>query len=420
MEISATGAVIGLLLAVVLIIRKVPACYALMIGAFAGGIAGGAGPEACVKEMISGAKDIMPAVLRVLAAGILAGTLICSGAAERIAQGIIEGLGHKRAVLALILSALALTAAGVFIDVAVLTVAPVALAVAYRGGYSRMGILFALIGGGKSGNVISANPNTIIAAENYHAPLSNVMLANVGAALVGVAVTLLIARWLVTRGEGVEAPATAEKAESLPALWAAVAGPAIAVFLLFLRPVAGIAIDPLVALPVGGIAGAVLMGRWRKCVDYAVYGLKPMSNVSVLLIGTGALAGIIKASTLKTVILDGMNRMGLPDLLIAPVSGALMSGATASTTAGATIASATFGQVVLAAGISAVWGAAMTNAGATVLDHLPHGSFFHVTGGSVSMSFKGRLKLIPYESLVGGALAAVSTLSCWLFMRFFA
>ena len=57
-------------------------------------------------------------------------------------------------------------------------------------------------------------------------------------------------------------------------------------------------------------------------------------------------------------------------------------------------------------GISAVWGAAMINSGATVLDHLPHGSFFHATGGVCELNFKERLKLIPYESLIGIVLAA--------------
>ena len=74
----------------------------------------------------------------------------------------------------------------------------------------------------------------------------------------------------------------------------------------------------------------------------------------------------------------------------------------------ATIASASFAQTVLGSGVSAVWGAAMTNAGATVLDHLPHGSFFHATGGSIGMDVKERLRLIPYETAVGLVLATAS------------
>ncbi|MEG2256363.1 MAG: GntP family permease, partial [Cetobacterium sp.] len=63
---------------------------------------------------------------------------------------------------------------------------------------------------------------------------------------------------------------------------------------------------------------------------------------------------------------------------------------------------------ILAAGVSAVWGAAMINSGATVLDHLPHGSFFHSTGGANNMKLEERLKLIPYESAIGLVLATSS------------
>ena len=78
-----------------------------------------------------------------------------------------------------------------------------------------------------------------------------------------------------------------------------------------------------------------------------------------------------------------------------------MSAVTASTTAGATIASASFAPTLLAAGLQAVWGAALVNVGATVLDHLPHGSFFHATSGSMELSMKEGLKLIPYMTLIG-------------------
>lgn len=39
--------------------------------------------------------------------------------------------------------------------------------------------------------------------------------------------------------------------------------------------------------------------------------------------------------------------------------------------------------------------------GATVIDSLPHGSFFHATGGAAGLEIKERMKLIPYEMCVG-------------------
>ena len=62
--------------------------------------------------------------MRILAAGVLAGVLIESGAATTIAETIVKKLGETRALLALALATLILTAVGVFVDVAVITVAP--------------------------------------------------------------------------------------------------------------------------------------------------------------------------------------------------------------------------------------------------------------------------------------------------------
>jgi GntP family gluconate:H+ symporter len=90
-----------------------------------------------------------------------------------------------------------------------------------------------------------------------------------------------------------------------------------------------------------------------------------------------------------------------------------MAGATASTTAGATIAAQTFAGALTDAGVPALAAAATVHAGATVVDSLPHGSFFHATGGSVFMTVSERLKLIPYEAAVG--LAATAASCCrWL------
>ena len=58
----------------------------------------------------------------------------------------------------------------------------------------------------------------------------------------------------------------------------------------------------------------------------------------------------------------------------------------------------------------AVSAAAIIHAGATVLDSLPHGLFFHATGGSVFMAIEDRMKLIPYEAIIGLSSTIVSTI----------
>ena len=415
MMMSAIGALVGLVLSIVLIVRKLSPVYSLLLGALVGGLLGGLGIEATATTMVSGVKDITPAIVRILAAGVLSGVLIKSGAAESISHTIVEKLGRKQVYLALALSVMLLTAVGVFVDVAVITVAPVAIMIGRKLGASRFKILLAMIGGGKCGNIISPNPNTIIAAENMEAPLSSVMFAGLVPAIIGLLVTVYVIIPLMPNSDLYTPTSDTEEdgsgTKALPSFWASVAGPLVAIALLALRPLAGVAIDPMVALPVGGIVGIATTRTWNKAGESISFGLEKMSVVAVLLVGTGAIAGIIKASSLTDLLIGVMGSGEGGRVLLAPLAGAIMSAATASTTAGATVASASFGQTILAAGIPAVWGAAMINAGATVLDHLPHGSFFHATGGSVDMSIKQRLRLIPYESLVGLVLATCSTIA---------
>lgn len=411
---SALAALIGLVLAIVLIIKKVSPVYSLMLGALAGGLLSGIGLVQTVDHMLSGVKDITPAILRILAAGVLSGALIKTGAAASISQSVVKGLGQKHVYLAIAFSAMLLTGVGVFIDVAVITVAPIALMLGRKLSISKMKLLFAMIAGGKCGNIMSANPNTIIAAENYGAPLPSVMAAGIVPAIIGLILTVYVILPLMS-SKGNAAleydPEEDHEDSQLPSFLAALAGPLASIALLALRPLFGIVIDPMIALPVGGFVTILATRSWSRTAESLTFGLEKMSGVAILLVGTGTIAGIIKASEIKDVLIAMLSGWEAGGVIMAPLSAILMSAATASTTAGATISSASFSQTVLASGVSAVWGAAMTNAGATVLDHLPHGSFFHATGGSVGMSIKERIRLIPYESAIGLVLTLMSLAS---------
>ena len=447
---SSLAAIIGLALAIVLIIKKISPVYSLMIGALAGGFLGCGSLVGTVSEMFEGVKSITPAILRILAAGVLSGALIRSRAAESIAESIVRRLGPRFVFLSLALATMILCAVGVFVDVAVITVAPVALALASRLGLSRGKVLLALIGGGKCGNIMSPNPNTIIAAENYGAPLSSVMAAGIIPALIGLLVTVYIIVPLLPSGKaraagiaspegtagsegmagsegtagsegiagsegtvGSEGIAGSEGAagEKLPSFLASIAGPLFTIALLSLRPLFGIVIDPMIALPLGGIVTLAATRSLNITSESIEYGLSKMAPVALLLIGTGTIAGVISASDMKDVVISWLTGWNVSGMFMAPLSSILMSAATASTTAGATIASASFSDAILETGLAGLWGAALTNAGATVLDHLPHGSFFHASAGSVSMPFKERLSLIPFESLVGLTLT-LTTILC--------
>lgn len=413
---SALAALIGLIISIVLILRKLSPVYSLVLGALIGGLLAGWGLPVTVGHMIGGVQDISKAIMRILAAGVLTGMLVKTGAASTIARSIIKALGEKYIYLALALSAMLLTAMGVFIDVAVITIAPIAIIMGSKLRLSKMKLLLAMIGGGKCGNIISPNPNTIVAADNFDAPLSSVMGAGVVPAVIGLVLTVFVIVPMIPKGDliGDFKGEEVKDDEVLPALWRSLVGPIVTIVLLALRPIAKIEIDPMVALPVGGIIGIIITGHWKNMGNCLSYGLEKMSGIAILLVGTGALAGVIQASDIKDVLVGLLSNWENGGTFMAPIAGALMSAASASTTAGATIASASFAEAIMAAGVTAVWGAAMVNAGATVMDHLPHGSFFHATGGAMGFSVKERLKLIPYESLVGLILTIGSVGMCFL------
>ena len=402
------GALIGLGVAILLIIRKVTPVYALVFGSLVGGLLGGGGLVETVTAMIDGTKGMIPSVLRILASGVLVGALVQTGSAVKIADTVVARLGARFALAAIALATMIVGAVGVFIDIAVITVAPVALAVGRKTSLPVSALLLAMVGGGKAGNIISPNPNTIAAADAFKVDLTALMAANAVPALCALVVTVVLAGWLARRKAAgdVETVAPVETGGPVsrtptPGVLAAIAGPVAVITLLALRPIAGVSVDPMVALPVGGIVSCVACGAWRKTVAYSEFGLGKVAGVVILLLGTGTVAGIVKASALNGDIIALLDTLHLPMVVLAPASGILLAGATASTTAGATIAAQTFAPVLLEARIPALSAAAMLHAGATVIDSLPHGSFFHATGGAVAMGVGERLRLIPFEAAVG-------------------
>jgi GntP family gluconate:H+ symporter len=418
-----SGAIIGLVVAIIFILRKVNPVYALFGGAIIGGVIGGASLADTTQAVIDGTNSVMGAVVRVLAAGVLAGILIESGAAEKIAETIVEKLGERKALLAISLASMVITAVGVFIAVSVIIVAPIAISVAKKAGLTKSAILLAMIGGGKAGNIISPNPNTIAVAKGFNLDLAQVMIRGFIPAVVGLLVTYLVATLLNKRGEVIKETDISEVAvttvKEKPSFGKAMVAPVIAIVLLAISPIgsmlnipalAAIKIDSMIILPVAGMIGLIAMGKFNNFIPYTTSGLNKMTGTAIILIGAGAIAGIISKSNLSDAVVYCIQSTGISGVFLAPVSGILMAGATASTSTGSIVAAGSFGKAILAMGVAPLNAAVMVHTGATVIDHLPHGNFFHATADSVKMDIKERMKLMPFESMVGGAMCIVATI----------
>lgn len=410
MQITTFGAIFGLFTAIILIIKKFQPVYSLMLGALIGGLIGGCHLSQTVEYMINGAKDISPSILRVLASGVLAGCLIKTGSVNKISEEIIKLLGTEKAILGIAISTMVLAGVGVNLDVAIITVAPIGMYIGNKLSYSKISILLALAGGGKAGNIISPNPNTLAVAENFNITLSNVMASNIVTAICGIFITIILTKLIIDKGSKFEQSNILQEKKEMPTLFRSLIGPLVSIGLLFLGNISSVSIDPLIALPLGGIVCVIVTGNIKKLNNCLAYGVSQMQGVCILLIGTGTLAGIIQMSNLQNSTITALEVLSIPQFLLAPISGMLMSLATASSTAGATIASSTFKEAIISSGFSALNGASIVNAGSSAFEQLPHGSLFHTSAKSVNMDIKERFTLLPYEIMIGFSMTVVSTL----------
>lgn len=421
MDISWIGALAGLALAIALILLRLAPTYALILGAIVGGFIGGADFSEVLSILISGTQSVQGTVIRIIAAGVFAGVMMESGAAETIAKVIVDKLGGTKAMLSLALATMVITAVGVFIPVAVLIVAPIALTVGHKMGYSKIAILVALSGGGKAGNIISPNPNTIAAAGGFDLDVNQVMLGGIVPAIFGLLVAVLLASALKYKGTKITDEESKEleknSVDHLPTLSKALIAPVIAIVLLMVSPVGAILgidfleaikIDSLFILPFAGILGSVALGKSKQIMNYCSAGLNRMTPTILIIIGAGAIGGLITASTLPTAVVNLVETSGISGTFLAPIAGMLMAAATASTSTGVILATGSFSSAILNTGVTPLSAAVMTHTGATVIDHLPHGTYFHVTRNAMGMSMKDRMKVVLYESLVGLTMTIVA------------
>lgn len=423
MVISWWGALIGLALAIYLILKKLNPVYSLMLGAIIGALLGGASLTGTIDILVKGEQSVMGTVLRVLAAGMLAGVMMESGAAETLARTIVDKLGDRMAILSLALATMVITAVGVFIPVAVLIVAPIALEVGRRMHVSKLALLVALSGGGKAGNIISPNANTIAAAKVFGLELSQVMIANFIPAVVALIVTVIVARLLVKKGDAVMEADLGDMVDSdtgnLPTLGQAVVTPILAIVLLLLNPIGQVAhltlltkvnLDATYVLPFAAIVGALVMKKGRELRDYARVGMTRMTDVVLILIGAGAIGATITSSNLPQLLIKGVEASHMPGVLLAPISGILMAAATASTSTGVILATGSFAKAILGFGVAPLAAAAMVHTGAIVIDQLPQGNYFHVTANAMHMDLRQRSQGILYEAMVGGSAMLTATI----------
>ncbi len=152
------------------------------------------------------------------------------------------------------------------------------------------------------------------------------MMRNIIPALFALVITIILANMLSKKNDDPITAADLEGSDKqqLPGFLPAILGPVVVIALLALRPICGVSIDPLIALPVGGLVSVLVTGNAKNLVAYTEYGLSKVIGVSILLIGTGTIAGIIKASALQSDVTNLLAAMHMPAFILAPLSGILL------------------------------------------------------------------------------------------------
>ena len=421
-NISILGVVLALAISIFLIIKKLNPVLAMFLGVSVGAIVGSADLSQMMDIMLLGGRQVVGINIRIIAGGVLVGALVETGAAESLAKSIAEGLGSKRAIPAIALTAALMCSVGVFPPVAMLIIAPIALSIAHKAGVSKFAAILALSGGVKAGNVMSPNPSALAAAESFGVPISQMMVNSVLPALAAFAVTMLLCRMKRTRHfmVGAEDIESGADPQDLPPFGRAVVAPAVAIGLLMLNPVgdlmgihfissANLPMDPFYVLPIGAVAGMLAMGKGRGIIDVATKGVLRMAPVMLMMFGAGAIGGLITTSVFPAAMEHALSAAGLPAAFLAPLSSTVFSGVTGSNAAGVIIGGESFAATILEAGVPAMAGAVMLHAGGGFIDVMPHGNIFLASQQGMKCTMTERLKVIPYEAAVGFAKVTTAT-----------
>ena len=427
MEINFIGVIVGLAVAIYLIVKKLNPVTSLFAGTIVGAllgatIAGGGASLAHTFDLIvRGTQSVMGVNVRVIAGGILAGVLLESGAAETIARTIVDKLGEKRAILSIALAGMILTASGIFITVTIVMLSPIALSVGNKAKLTKMAVILALSGGAKAGNVMSPNPNTVAAAEAFGVSVSQVLLNGIVPAVFALLAAVFFAGRLKAKGSAITDKDVdgASSSSDLPSFGKSIAAPILAISLLILSPIGDILgidalsnfqVDSFFILPLAAVVGTIIMGKTKHIVGYVNSGVTKMMPITLVLTGAGAIGGLVTGSDFPALLVNGMQNLGIPEVLLAPVSGILMASAAGSTVTGVILATSAFSETIIAFGISAISAAVMVHAGAMFIDVMPHGNIFLASKESMKVDMKERLKVVPYEAAVGGVMTLVATI----------
>lgn len=405
---ASIAALLGLILR-----ARMPAFLALLLVSAGFGIAYGMAPGAIIASIQSGMGGTLGFVAVVVGLGAMLGALLeASGGIRSLTGGMLSAFGEKRAPLALGFVGF-VVAIPVFLDVALIILAPVLYGLKARTGRPIVAFAIPLLAGlAVSHAFIPPTPGPIAVADILGADLGWVIALGAIAGLPAMLIAgPLFARWLEARpefqGTGPEALTEAEETDARPAGFALALsiiliplvlilagtivstfaragnpllpeGPAAAITFIG-HPFAALMIACLIAWLAFGPGRGVPAGKLRAAM---MKGLEP-AGVVVLITGAGgAFKQILVDSEAGAVLAGALTATGISPLLFGFAVAVIVRVAQGSATVAMLTAAGLSAPVAALAGLEGANLALMVMAiasGATVLSHVNDSGFWLVS-----------------------------------------
>ncbi|TXB70225.1 gluconate transporter [Phaeodactylibacter luteus] len=434
------GTLAGIALLLALILRfKLPAFLSLLIASMVAGILGGLPAAALLRSMQEGMGGTLGFVATVVGLGAIFGSLLeQAGGPKAIASFLLQRFGAGQAPLAMVLTGF-VVAIPVFFDVAFIILVPIVYALQRRTGESLLKYGIPLLAGlAATHTFIPPTPGPIAVADILGADLGWVILAGALAGLPAVLVAGLFYGRYISRQIKVPAPPAADEgpsaaaATSSPGPFFAIIG--LPIVLILAQTISGSLLPappplvvflghPFTALLLANLLAWYWLGikkgkKPAELLQVSAQSLQPAGSI-ILLTGAG---GVFKQVLVDTgageQIASGMAAYGLPVILFAFLSAALVRVAQGS----ATVAMITGASLCapLLAGSSPSPGqlaalAIATASGASVLSHVNDSGFWLVKsylGLDEKQTFQSWTVMITLLALTGFAGAC---LLYWIF-----
>ncbi len=423
------AAVIGLVVLLLLIIVfKVQAMIAILVGAVLIGVIAGMPLEGIVTAVNDGIGNTLKGIALLVGLGSMFGAILeISGGAQTLAVTMVKKFGDEKAAWALGVTGLVI-AMPVFFDAGLIILIPLAFSLAKRTKRSSLFYAIPLLAGLAVGHAyIPPTPGPVLVATMLNVDLGWVILIGIFCGAVAMVVAGPVWGAICGKKYNVAVPEHVAKQEDideskLPSFVMVVGIILIPLLLIIadsvvgvvpalapIAPVIGFLGEPFVALTIATIVAMLLLGFKRgytkeELEKVMTKSLEPTGMILLVTACGGVLRYMLQYSGLGEVIGNAVSSAALPIVVVAFIVAALVRISVGSATVAMTMAAGIIAAMPEIASLSPIYLACTTAAiagGATVCSHFNDSGFWLVKS-LVGLDEKTTLKTWTImETLVG-------------------